>query len=70
MCACGIRLPEAEQVTCAECGRHYEIEDGRCAEVVEEPVPDRLQEVIVLGPSIPAIENVKTILPMPVPVAA
>jgi UDP-2-acetamido-3-amino-2,3-dideoxy-glucuronate N-acetyltransferase len=70
MCACGIRLPEAEQMTCAECGRRYEIEDGRCAEMVEEPVPDRLQEVIVLGPSIPAIENVKTILPMPVPVAA
>jgi UDP-2-acetamido-3-amino-2,3-dideoxy-glucuronate N-acetyltransferase len=70
MCACGIRLPEAEQVSCAECGRRYEIQDGRCAEAVEEPAPARLQEVIVLGAPVPAIETLDTTIPLSVPVAA
>jgi UDP-2-acetamido-3-amino-2,3-dideoxy-glucuronate N-acetyltransferase len=70
MCACGIRLPEAEQVACVECGRQYEIANGRSTEASETPAPVRVQEVIVLGASVPAIENLDPSLPIPVPVAA
>jgi UDP-2-acetamido-3-amino-2,3-dideoxy-glucuronate N-acetyltransferase len=70
MCACGIRLPEGERVSCAECGRHYEIDNGLCAEVVQGPTTVKLPEVVIIGSSVPAIDNLDPALPMPVPVAA
>ena len=37
VCACGVRLHEANKVKCGDCGHNYLIEDGYCRELVQSP---------------------------------
>jgi UDP-2-acetamido-3-amino-2,3-dideoxy-glucuronate N-acetyltransferase len=37
VCACGVRLHDANNVKCGDCGHNYLIEDGRCRELVQPP---------------------------------
>jgi UDP-2-acetamido-3-amino-2,3-dideoxy-glucuronate N-acetyltransferase len=68
MCACGISLPDGKHVECQKCGRHYQIENGRCAET--EPgkttVPER--QIVVIGA--PAVEDLAPTLIAPIPFPA
>jgi len=35
ICVCGVRIPEAGNVSCSECGRNYLIADGECQEITD-----------------------------------
>ena len=37
VCVCGVRLDEADRVSCRYCGRNYLIEHGYCRELVQSP---------------------------------
>jgi UDP-2-acetamido-3-amino-2,3-dideoxy-glucuronate N-acetyltransferase len=45
MCRCGIRLPEAAQAACQECGRHYLIVNNTCRELAGDKDPLPIDEV-------------------------
>lgn len=69
MCACGIRLPEGEQVQCAECGRNYQIGNGQCSETLPEiSVPE--PQVVAIGASAPEDIDTDLTVRLPLPIAA
>ena len=69
MCACGVGLPEGEQVQCADCGRHYQIANGQCAETTPHTlVPER--EVIVIGAAASEDLDPHSLAVSPIPIAA
>jgi UDP-2-acetamido-3-amino-2,3-dideoxy-glucuronate N-acetyltransferase len=70
MCACGIRLPEGEQMQCEECGRHYQIENDACSETPHVEVTAPEPQVIAIGASVPEGITAELIAPMPLPIAA
>ena len=69
ICECGIRLPQGEQVRCPDCGRQYQIENGRCSEAV--PVaPLVASEMIVPEIAVSNVLEPSFISTLPVPAAA
>ena len=70
MCECGIRLSEGAQVACLECGRHYQIENGQCQEVVPVELPETAPELVVLEIPEPATSPSAVLSPISVPLAA
>jgi UDP-2-acetamido-3-amino-2,3-dideoxy-glucuronate N-acetyltransferase len=70
MCECGVRLSEAEQVQCLECGRHYRIENRECREVFLTESPAARPEIVVVEMPEPAASQPQILGPIPVPAAA
>lgn len=67
MCACGIRLPEGDQVQCAECGRSYQTDKGQCAEIVAPTIPVSEPDVFVINATgTKDIPDSISVLPLPI----
>ncbi len=47
MCYCGVRLPDTPEAQCSECGRNYQIIDGACRALIDEPATADLPEAEV-----------------------
>jgi len=70
MCACGIRLPQGEQVQCSECGRYYQIENGQGCETTAPKITAPEPQVIMIGASTSEGTIPDSIDIFPLPVAA
>jgi UDP-2-acetamido-3-amino-2,3-dideoxy-glucuronate N-acetyltransferase len=70
MCACGIRLPEGEEVECSGCGRCYQIEEGHCKEFAPVTIAKEEPELFVVSVTASQGTASDELAPIPLPLAA